>query len=415
MTVLISISLSLVMIVFLGFIFHEEASFWLAKIFKSWRRKDKKQAKNNNRTNQPIKKFCGFRDWSEKGGEICTLFELEDGSEYLVNEEICSQCQIWQQYEAWEKAGKKKDLSVVLSHTMKGSRPLVVETKKLNVGAEKGLSFNDFVIKPKKVPWAGKAAIAFLTLIVYLVFYFAGIFSEPVVRANPDTFYFHADADYAYPSSRNMLTDYPDETDNDFSGCNNTSQTNTEVYCAITPGNHNTTFESSYSGPKKQGWMTADNDLLWGDIASGNWTVYIKYDFNDNNQCPYDLNYIEYKVWKADDNLDNETVINDWTKICDISEGNNNTCNDSFNPGSVSLDSEVLHIEFRQYIKLSKFGCMGAPDDNLDFYCDQGSDERLDTPTYSPVPENNIYLFAFVPFVPLIIKRFKIKDFIKKT
>jgi len=260
--------------------------------------------------------------------------------------------------------------------------------------------------KEKRISWAGKAIIAFLVLISYLIFYFAGVFGNPVVMANPDTYYFFNNADYAVSGSKNMRTSMPPGTNNNFSGCRNQSTTNSGKYCHITPGTKNSFFEAAYSGPKKKGWMTDNNSLLTGDIASGTWTVYIKYDFYDSGNCSYSTNYIQYKVWKADADLNNATVIKDWTYLCDISAGTNITCNASFTPGAISLSSQVLHIEFRQYIVYGKSGCLDTPDDSLNFYCDQGSAERLDIPTFSPVPENSFYFLGFVPFVPIVIDRF---------
>lgn len=270
MTFFYSFILSLIVIFILSLIFKAEAVFWWEKIRGKIRPKKEEEPKKFER-GMPIEKFCGFRNWSDKGGEYCTLFQLHDGSEYSVNEEICRKCRVWDRYEAWLDSGKKENLSVTLIHTLLGSKPLVVETDKLNPEAEKGLSFNDFVIKRRHVPWAGKAAIAFLTLITYLIVYFSGIFSNPVIYAMPDTFYFLSADDKAVVGSNNMRPDEPSSQDLD-TNCN-LYQEIEEGYCHLNPGVGNDTYEGVYSGPKKKGWMTDDETPLTGTIASGNWTV----------------------------------------------------------------------------------------------------------------------------------------------
>jgi len=419
MTFVYSFILSLVIVGLLSLIFKAEAIFWLGRLFKKKpKEKELTEEKNDSRP-KPIEKFCGFREWSELGGEICTIFQLEDGSEYKVTENICRQCLVWDRYQAWLDSGKKENLSVTLAHTFKGSQPMVIEADNLNPAAERGLSFQDFIIKRRKVPWAGKAAIAFFTLVTYLIVYFSGIFSNPVVYAMPDSFYFTDSNTYAASNCWNMLTTPPASAANDTTQCH--SQTggtdDYQKYCALLPGSHNDYFEASYTGPKNYSWMTANNATLTGDFPAGNWIVNVRYDYTHSGDCSSTKLYLQYKIWKAAANLSSRTTIVDWTDVCgaNLSAGTHD-CSKSTNPGAVSLDNQVLQIEFRVY---ETFGyCVVGPNELVKFYVDEGDGdlplEQLDTPTYAPVPENSIYFAIAVPFIPLIIKKFRLRDYFKK-
>ena len=414
MTLFYSFILSFVIIFLLSLIFKAEAVFWWEKIRGKFRRKkeEKEDQEKTVERGMPIEKSCGFRDWSDKGGEYCTLFQLPDGSEYRVTAEICRKCRVWDRYEEWLANGKKEKLSITLIHTLLGSKPMVVETDKLNPELDKGLSFNDFVIKRRRVPWAGKGAIAFFTLVTYLIVYFSGLFTNPVVRANPDDFYFLADGTKAVSGSWNMRTSEP--TGGDSTTDCNANDTVAGLYCHLKPGVDNSTYETSYDGPKKLGWMTDNDSLFNGSFAEGTWYIYAEYGWVTNGQCDWAINRIEYKLWQGSSDLSSTTVIKDWTTLCNVTAGEKNPCNGSFELGETSLSDEVLHLEFRQYLETDV--CTERPFDFLFFLVDAaGLAERLATPTYAPVPENSLYFAIIVPFIPLIIKRIKSRPVAKKA
>lgn len=417
MTFIYSFFLSLAVVIVLSLVFREEAVFWLSKISGRFIRKEKEGSAAEKPDVKPIEKFCGFREWSEKGGEMCTIFQLEDGSEYKVTENICRQCQVWDRYQAWLDSGKKENFSVTLAHTFKGSQPMVVETDKLNPEMEKGLTFNDFIIKRRRVPWAGKAAIAFFTLFTYLIVYFSGIFTNPVVWAMPDAFFFTDDGTNAAAGCWNMLTTAPASAANTATQCHSTNAGDSANYCALEPNVHNDTYEADYAGPKKLGWMTVNNATLTGDMPADLWAVAVTYNFTVSGTCTIKYNKIQYKIWKASANLASSTTIVDWTDVCAAVSAGTHDCNVNSSPGAVSLDNQVIHLEFRQFIEYSSCGVV---DYLLKFSVDLDDDDpppeaQLTTPTYSAVPEKSIYFAIAVPFIPLIIKRFRLRDYFKKT
>ncbi len=418
MTFLFSFIISVLFIFFLSLFYKEEAFFWLEKF--RIKRKKKKFAKNEKNLSfgrkEPIKKYCGFRDWSDEGGEICTLFEHEDGAEYMVTEEICQKCLVWARYEEWLSSDKKKDFSVTLAHTMSGSEPMVVETDKYNPEMESGLKFSDFVIKRKRVPWAGKAAIAVLTLITYLMVYFSGVFTNPVVLANPDIFYFYDEGDKADTDAWNMRTTNPSSADNLTTKCDNQSVFDTAKACILDSGDTSSIFEIPPTTITKKGWMTDDDDLLDGTMPAGNFIVYVEYYWNVRTDCTFSSGELWWRLYKGSSDLSSSTELFSWNLLCNMVEDvADSTCSDTVNKGSsTTFNNEVLYVEFYTEVNFSCDKIDSAPNGSIYLYVDGGTTQKLDTPTYAPIPENSLYLAFVVPFLPVIIKKFKLKDYLKK-
>ncbi|MFH1367129.1 MAG: hypothetical protein ABIH38_04045 [Patescibacteria group bacterium] len=415
MTFIYSFFLSLAVVIILSLFFREEAGFWREKITRRFRRKNKPVNEIESPAAKPIEKFCGFRDWSENGGEMCTIFQLEDGREYQVSENICRQCQVWNRYQTWLDSGKKENLSVTLTHTFRGSQPMVVETDKLNPEMDKGLTFNDFVIKRRHFPWAGKAVIAFFTLVTYLIVYFSGVFTNPVVFAMPDTFYFYDVGDKATADAWNMRTTDPASAADIDTKCTTTDTESSDLYCVLDSGDTNSTFASLPLGLTGKGWMTDNDSLLNGTIPAGDYTVKVQYVWTETSLCDYMESTLYWRLYKASSDLTSPTSIINNNFLCDLTKTGVRTCTDTVPVlGDITFNNEVLYVEFFWYIS---FICSKspAPAAILSFHVDEGgSGERLDTPTYAPVPENSFYFAFAVPFIPLIIKRFRLRDYIKK-
>jgi hypothetical protein len=292
----------------------------------------------------------------------------------------------------------------------------VIETSKYNPEAESGLKINDFVIRRRRVPWAGKAVIAFLTLATYLIVYFSGIFSNPVVWAMPDTFYFYDEGGKSTANTWNMRTTDPASAADLETKCTNTNAANSDQFCVLDSGIDNSTWAALPANPTNKGWMTDNDSLLNGTIPSGNYTVYIQYVWTDTSDCAYTESSIYWRLYKASSTLSSPTAIISSNYLCELTKTGTRTCTDTVNVGSsTTFNNEVLYIEFFYF---SSFFCTGKdanPNGLATFHVDQGgTGEKLDTPTYEPVPENSLYFAMAVPFIPLIIKRYRLRDYLKK-
>jgi len=268
--------------------------------------------------------------------------------------------------------------------------------------------FNNFSIKPKRLRWVSKAALAILLIISSTIFSLTRGIPE-VLASNPTSLFYLRDSDNGSGVQANSWQ-YLESQDTTSDANTIVTKKNPADYLNYQPGlSNNTSVALLPTSPTDYGWIWDTPFQVNGYINSGTWTFEISEDDSTTGgsavvwDCHLDIQIYRYvssgvgtRVYESESDIS-------WTEtdLCDIAAGNNIT----LTTGNISqIDfsaNEYLYIEYWLHIvtndppaTLTSNFRVGDSDLYYDPYVDMPDIQ---------IPEDLVFLVAAVPFIPMIV------------
>ena len=267
--------------------------------------------------------------------------------------------------------------------------------------------FNGFDIKPKRIRWISKAALAILLIISSTIFSLTRGASE-VLATNPDVNqYLRTNTTATLTNARTLGSLDTGNTVNASIVLPKGSTTQRYQYRPGTITGANAEASCSTTGPSSYGWILDTPFETGGSIGGGSGWQFTFYETDDKSQAQGTLEVCAFKITVSGGSIDTWTLLFDtgadsvtWP-VTDIIDGLvNNTTYTTMDYGTFNFSAnEYLYVQY----SLDLLGSAQAVTTTFTGGDVTGTtDPKILLPSIT-IPENVVFLLAAAPLIPLVV------------